>query len=69
MSQCRTEDPQNFDFFLSKFDQFCHIRYLTMENMQPDFSPNIETLGEALADNKKLEVLVLRDNKIKWVPY
>jgi hypothetical protein len=50
-------------------DQFCNIRYLTLENLQPDISLNIEILGEALAENKRLEVLVLRDNKIKWVPY
>ena len=69
LSQCRTEDPTYFDFFFSKFDQFCNIRYLTLENMQPEISTNLETLGDSLAENKKLEVLVLRDNKIKWVPY
>lgn len=50
-------------------NSFCNIRYLTMEKMQPDLSNNIETLGESLADNTKLEVLILRDNRIKWNHY
>jgi len=29
----------------------------------------LETIGEALADNKRLEVLILKDNKLKWVNY
>ena len=29
----------------------------------------MEVIGESLAENVKLEVLVLRENKIKWVPY
>ena len=37
--------------------------------MQPDLSHNIETIGEALAENNKLEVLVIRDNKLKWTNY
>ena len=37
--------------------------------MQPDLSVNIETIGYALSENRYLEVLILRDNKIKWVPY
>ena len=37
--------------------------------MQPDLSQSLEALGDALAENKKLEVLLLRDNKIKWVSY
>ena len=69
LSQCRTEDPANFEFFFTKLDQFCNIRYLTLEAMQPDLSNNIESIGDALAENKRLEVLVLRDNRIKWVPY
>ena len=69
MSECRTEDPQNFEFFFEKLNQFCNIANLTLEKMQPDLSLNIETIGYALAENTKLEVLILRDNKIKWVPY
>lgn len=45
------------------------MRYLTLEKMQPDLSSNIETIGEALAENARLEVLILRENRIKWVPY
>ena len=69
LSECRTEDPANFEFFFEKLNQFCNIRYLTLEKMQPDLSHNIETIGEALAENNKLEVLVIRDNKIKWINY
>ena len=29
----------------------------------------METIGESLADNNKLEVLILRDNRIKWSSY
>lgn len=29
----------------------------------------MEILGEALSENPKLEVLILRENKLKWVPY
>ena len=69
LSECRTEDPSNFEHFCEKINQFCNIRFLTMEKMQPDLSQNIDTIGEALAENTKLEVLILRDNKIKWVNY
>ena len=37
--------------------------------MQPDLSGAIETLGEAISENTKLEVLVMRENKLKWSPY
>jgi Ran GTPase-activating protein (RanGAP) involved in mRNA processing and transport len=37
--------------------------------MQPDLNTPIETMGEALATNNKLEVLIMRENKIKWVHY
>ena len=40
-----------------------------MEKMSPDLSSNIETIGDSLAENVKLEVLILRDNKIKWTAY
>ena len=69
LSECKTEDATNFDYFVEKMNSFCNIRYLTMEKMQPDLSNNIETLGESLADNTKLEVLILRDNRIKWNHY
>ena len=69
LSECKTEDAANFDFFIEKMNSFCNIRYLTMEKMNPDLSNNIETLGESLADNTKLEVLILRDNRIKWNHY
>ena len=51
LSECRTDESQNFDHFCEKINQFCNIRFLTMEKMYPDLSSNIETVGEALADN------------------
>lgn len=35
----------------------------------PDLSGSLEILGEAIAENVKLEVLIMRENKLKWVPY
>ena len=32
-------------------------------------SGSLEILGEALNDNVKLEVLIMRENKLKWIPY
>ena len=69
LSECRAEDSTHFDYFCEKLGQFCCLRFLTMEKMYPDLTNNIETIGEALAENKKLEVLILRDNKIKWINY
>ncbi len=37
--------------------------------MLPDMSPSLEILSEALSENTKLEVLIMRENKLKWVPY
>ena len=33
ISHCRAEDSENFEHFLQKLDQFCNIRYLTIENL------------------------------------
>ena len=66
LSECRNEDPVHFDFFLEKLNQFCHVKYLTLEKMQPELSPNIETLGDSLAENVNLEVLILKDNRIGY---
>ena len=38
LSDCRTEDPIYFDFFLEKFNQFCYVKFLTLEKMQPELS-------------------------------
>ena len=69
ISHCKADDQESFEFFLQKLDQFCNIRYLTIENLQPDISQSIEVIGEALSENIKLEALVLRENKIKWMNY
>jgi hypothetical protein len=42
---------------------------LILDNIQPDLSHAVEVLGEAIAENTRLEVLIMRENKIKWVPY
>ena len=52
--------------FLMRLDQ---PERLTLENMKPDISPVLETVAAALSENTKLEVLILRENKIKWVNY
>ena len=33
ISHCRADESENFEFFLQKLDQFCNIRYLTIENL------------------------------------
>jgi len=38
-----------------------------MDGIQPDISNSLEVLGEALSENNKLEVLIMRENRIKWV--
>jgi len=40
-----------------------------LDNILPDLGNSIEILGEALSQNTKLEVLIMRENKLKWVPY
>ena len=37
--------------------------------MQPDLTENMDAIGFSLAENTKLEVLILRENKIKWPNY
>lgn len=37
--------------------------------MQPDLNPSLEVLGQALANNTKLEILLMRENRLKWMPY
>lgn len=37
--------------------------------MKPDISPSLETIAYALAENTKLEVLILKENKIKYPQY
>jgi hypothetical protein len=69
LSGCRTDNAENLEFFLQKLDKFSNIRYLTLDNMQPDLSPSLEILGEALSENTRLEVLIMRENRLKWIPY
>jgi len=32
-------------------------------------SNSLEILGEAISENTKIEVMIMRENKLKWVPY
>lgn len=69
LSFCQADNPATLDYFLSKLNKYCNIRYFTMENIQPELSPCMEQMGLALAENIRLEILILRNNPIKWVPY
>lgn len=42
---------------------------MVLDNIIPDLSGSLEILGEAINENVKLEVLIMRENKLKWVPY
>lgn len=69
LSNAKIDSGESLEFFFQKLDKSSVIRYLIFDNCQPDLSNSIEILGEALNENIKLEVLVMRENKIKWVPY
>lgn len=69
LSFCHTDNPENFNCFLQKINEFCNIRFLTLDNMTPDLNSSIESFAEALATNKMLEVLIMRENRLKWVQY
>jgi hypothetical protein len=69
ISNCKVESGECLEFFLQKLDKYSNIRYLVMDQILPDLSGSLEILGEALAENTKLEVLMMRENKLKWVPY
>ena len=69
ISHCKADDSDTFAIFIHKLNELSNIRYLTMENLNTDTGPTICILGETLATNLKLEVLILRENKIKWTAY
>jgi hypothetical protein len=69
ISGCRTDYAENLEFFLQKIDKSSAIRYLVLDNIQPDLSVSLEVLGEALSKNTELEVLIMRENRLKWIPY
>jgi len=33
LSECVSEDSSHYEYFFEKLDQFCNIRYLTLEKM------------------------------------
>lgn len=68
-SHCRVDNAENLEYFIQKFDQFSNVRYLTLDGIGPDVSSSAEILGEALALNTKMEVLQLREARIKWFSY
>ena len=69
ISTCKEVEDEAFMTFLQKFNEMCNIRYLTMEGLQPDPSRIVEDFGETLAKNNRLEVLIMKENKIKWTSY
>ena len=69
ISNSRVDSAECLEFFLQKFDKYSNIKYLIIDSIMPDLSNSLEILGEALVENTKLEVMIMRDNKLKWVPY
>lgn len=69
LSHSKVDSGECLEFFLQKLDKYSNVRYLIMDSIQPDLSNSIEILGEALCENTKIEVLIIRENKLKWVPY
>jgi len=69
LSNAKVDSSECLEFFLQKLDKYSNIRYLIIDNILPDLSNSLEILGEALSENTKLEVLIMRENKLKWVPY
>ena len=69
ISYSRVDSAECLEFFLQKFDKYSNIKYLIIDSIMPDLSNSLEILGEALVENTKLEVMIMRDNKLKWVPY
>lgn len=58
-----------YSIFLQKFNELCNIRCLILEGLLPDPQEAVTELGLSLATNSRLEVLVLKENKIKWAIY
>ena len=58
-----------YSTFLQKFNELCNIRCLILEGLLPDPQEAVTELGLSLASNSRLEVLVLKENKIKWAIY
>lgn len=69
LSNSKVDSGECLEYFLQKIDKYSSIRHLVLDGLHPDLSGSLETLGEAISDNTKLEVLILRDNKLKWAPY
>lgn len=65
VSQCSTDAPENLEYVFLKFDQFCNIRNLIAENLDADFNYFVESFGDALGLNTKIESLSLKENKLK----
>ena len=63
------EDKEEPKEMFDKEDMTDMFSRAMLEKMQPELSPNIETLGDSLAENVNLEVLILKDNRIKWNAY
>jgi len=68
-TDCIDDSRQNFSIFFSKFDNLSNVRYLTLDSLMPDISNAIESLGEVLKTNKKLECLNMSTNRIGTTRY
>ena len=68
-SNCKLDSPDHLEYFLQKIDKTSNIRYLVLDNIQPDLSGCLELMGTTFAESQKLEVLNMRENKLKWIPY
>jgi hypothetical protein len=45
LSFCHTDEVEYFNCFLSKLDEFCNVRFLTLESLAPDMNNSCELLG------------------------
>ena len=69
LSECSTDSPEILDSVFSRFDQVSNIRTLIAENLVADFNYIVESFGEALGLNTKLEGLSIKGNKMKQSQY
>ncbi len=51
LSNSRADNGECLEFFVQKFDKYSNIKYLILDNLQPDISSAIEIFGEALQEN------------------
>ena len=69
LSQCSTDSPDNLVSVFGKFDWSCNVKTLVADSLNVDFNCIVETFGEALGSNLKLEGLSMKENKLKQAAY